>query len=182
MNESRTRPHRLSARSMRIVAAVTLVTLAGVVATAGRADAASCLSATCNAKWPHDEGCAGGTVLEEIYSSGGNLGLSLRKNTSCGTARWARLVWDGPGYPAPPVRYNFKVERQQWVVSPASGGYWTLTHIQTRTTDGSLGAFVTRMVAGTNNGDARHRVCSRWSSVTDSWSDWSCTRWRNGAT
>lgn len=179
----RTPPTWSPARVLAMIAVVVSVTVAGLTVTATRVEAADCLSASCHGKSPSAQGCTPGTVLREIYPATG-VGLSLRKKTECGTARWARLVWDGDG-PNPPKRFNSKVERQQYYDSYG----WLFTHSQSHTSRGGLGAFVTPMVATGSNADARHRACVRWSHVVggepgdyvwSSWSSWHCTSWQTG--
>jgi hypothetical protein len=167
-------------RVASLLVAVALATGVGLAVTP-TASYAACKSASCNGEPPGTHGCHPGTSRLAYFFISGAMSIHLRRNVNeCGgLAHWARLVWDGTANPNQVQRWNFRVQHQKWVTQPNPG--WLTANTQSTTTDGSRGAWNTRMVAGASGAPARYRVCYRTSSrLIEGWTPWSswwCSEW-----
>lgn len=170
-------PTRPAARPLVLLVSIAMLLGLALVASATPAEAASCTNASCHGKWPHVEGCTPGTEFGAVFFRDGKARIAMRRSQECGTPRWARLVWDGSGS-SPPFRFQFTIYRREWF-----GQFWAVTHAQRRTTDGSEGVFLTKMIADTSGFNAEYRACAKSAVSTGggSWGSWSsstCTDWR----
>lgn len=170
-----------------LVLAVILATAAaGLVVSAkpAYADHGNCSKTSCRGEWPSDEDCTPGSNRASRYFIDGYASIKVKHSTHCSLVFWARLQWDGVGYPAPPSKFNFKIERYGRYYTPTNA-YWGLVDRQTRTVREAWGGYSTRMIPNLYDPDGeRTRACARRAIYIGgdgdgygSYGSWQCTSW-----
>lgn len=172
-------------RTLATLLAALMMTTVGLAASPTEAEAShnNCYRLGCAGKWPGKQDCTPGTTLGEpnwrVY--GRSASVHLKHGGHC-SARWARLVWDGPT--ERPLRFQIKVARQErngagdWVVTDRV--YRTIKNGPRNSTAG--GSYVSRMIPSYSTGKAkRYRACARFKRYTydhwDPYASWRCTPW-----
>jgi hypothetical protein len=177
-------PHLVGLVAMMMTLATTIAIGGGTAPAA--ANHGDCWGTACNGDWPASEDCLPGYDLESRYFSSGNASIHTQGSGHCGSVNFARLQWDGCGYPCPPSKFQFKVERRERVFGSPDGGppswYWTVTHRQTRTVSDAWGGYYTRMTPHIFDQDGYgRRACARraiyGSGGYGSYGSWYCTSW-----